>query len=67
MGQPANTLKYRLPAKVVKISNKSLNNITGIPECCSEVELLAAVVHLVNSPQEPHFMTGTVEAIVSEV
>ena len=41
--------------------------IDNLPKSGSEVELLAAMMNLVNSPQEPNLMAGTVEAIISKV
>jgi hypothetical protein len=41
--------------------------VDNLPKSGSEVELLAAMMNLMNSPQEPNLMAGTVEAIISKV
>ena len=38
-----------------------------LAECCGEVELLTAVMDLVNSPEDCHLVTGPVEPVVATV
>ena len=38
-----------------------------LAECCGEVELLTAVMDLVDSPEDCHLVTGSVEPVVATV